>query len=94
LLPFFDQWASIRADDGGGGSDGGLDGDDGVVDVFVEAALCALAETMMWWSVLCVTRTRVPYIASTTLVHSYTVNSNATPFTPSHLSQTTVIKLA
>jgi hypothetical protein len=43
---------------------------------------------------LCVTHTRVPYIASTTLVHRYIVNSNATPFIPSHLSQNTAIKLA
>jgi hypothetical protein len=31
---------------------------------------------------LCVTRTRVPYIASTTLVHRNIVNSNATSFYP------------
>jgi hypothetical protein len=46
VAPFVDQGASIRAG-GGGVSDGG---DDGVVDVLVEAALaalCALVETMM-----------------------------------------------
>jgi RNase H-like domain found in reverse transcriptase len=40
------------------------------------------ADLLTLWTVqplLCVTRTRVPYIASTTLVHRYIVNSNATP---------------
>jgi hypothetical protein len=47
IAPFVDQGASIHAG-GGGASDVG--GDDGVVDVLVEAALaalCALVETMM-----------------------------------------------
>jgi hypothetical protein len=49
IAPFVDQGASICAG-GGGASDGDVGGDDGVVDVLVEAALaalCALVETMM-----------------------------------------------
>jgi hypothetical protein len=49
IAPFVDQGASIRAR-GGDGSDGGVVGDDCVVDVLLEAALaalCALVETMM-----------------------------------------------
>jgi hypothetical protein len=49
IAPFVDQGASIRAG-GGGVAGGGVCGDDGVVDVLVEAALaalCALVETMM-----------------------------------------------
>jgi RNase H-like domain found in reverse transcriptase len=42
---------------------------------------------------LCVTRTRIPYIASTTLVHRNVVNSNALSFL-STLSQNTAIKPA
>jgi hypothetical protein len=47
IAPFVDQGASMLAGCCGGGGD---DGDEGVVDVLVEAelaALCALVETMM-----------------------------------------------
>jgi hypothetical protein len=50
IAPFVDQGASMRAGCGCGGGGGGDDGDEGVVDVLVEAALaalCALVETMM-----------------------------------------------
>jgi hypothetical protein len=43
---------------------------------------------------LCVTRTRVPYIASTTLVHRNIVNSNVLSFYHTPLSQDTAIKPA
>jgi hypothetical protein len=49
IAPFVNQGAYIRAG-GGDASDGDVGGDDGVVDVLVEAALaalCALVETMM-----------------------------------------------
>jgi hypothetical protein len=50
IAPFVDQVASMRAGCGCGSGGGGDDGDEGVVDVLVEAALaalCALVETMM-----------------------------------------------
>jgi hypothetical protein len=49
IAPFVDHGASMRAGCGCGGG-GGDDGDEGVVDVLVEAALaalCALVETTM-----------------------------------------------
>jgi hypothetical protein len=50
IAPFVDQGASMRAGCGCGSGGGGDDGDEGVVDVLVEAALaalCALVETML-----------------------------------------------
>jgi hypothetical protein len=47
IAPFVDQGASMRA---GTGNGGGVNGDEGVVDVLLEAALaaiCALVKAMM-----------------------------------------------
>jgi hypothetical protein len=50
------------------------------------SGLANILQKFLVRQVLRVTRTRVPYVASTTLVPRYVVNSNATPFIPSHLS--------
>jgi hypothetical protein len=57
----------------------------------IKASAQRIREARVSVIVLCA---RVPYVASTTLVHRYVVNSNATPFITSHLSQNTAIKLA